>query len=139
MNKSSTATASRSCSPTPPAAATTSPPWSCGTVSTPASRTGSATARTAGCGTQCQDLHTNRAWVELALTAANLTIWAQALCFTGNLRRLEPKRLRYRVLHVVGRLVTTGRRQILRLDMNWPWATDLAAAFNRLRTAPWPG
>ena len=87
----------------------------------------------------CQDLHTKRAWVELALAAADLTTWAQALCFTGALRRLEPKRLRYRVLHVAGRLVHSGRRQILRLERNWPWATDLAAAFNRLRTAPWPG
>jgi len=87
----------------------------------------------------CQNLHANRAWVELALAAADLTTWAQALCFTGTLRRLEPKRLRYRVLHVAGRLITTGRRQILRLDRNWPWATDLAAAFNRLRTTPWPG
>jgi len=87
----------------------------------------------------CQDLHANRAWVELALAAADLTTWAQALCFTGTLRRLEPKRLRYRVLHVAGRLVRTGRRLILRLDQDWPWATDLAAAFNRLRAAPWPG
>lgn len=85
------------------------------------------------------DLHANTAWVELVLTTADLTTWAQALCFTGTRRRLEPKRLRYRGLHVAGRLVHTERRQILRLDQNWPWATDLAAAFNRLRTAPWPG
>jgi hypothetical protein len=87
----------------------------------------------------CQDLHANAAWVELALAAADLTTWAQALCFTGDLRRLEPKRFRYRALHVAGKLVRTGRRLILRLDKDWPWATDLAAAFNRLRAAPWPG
>lgn len=87
----------------------------------------------------CQDLHTNSAWVELAMTAADLTTWAQALCFTGALRKLEPKRLRYRALHVAGRLIRTGRRLILRLDQDWPWATDLAQAFNRLRAAPWPG
>jgi len=87
----------------------------------------------------CQDLHTNAAWVELALAAADLTTWAQALCFTGALRKLEPKRLRYRALHVAGRLVRTGHRLILRLDQDWPWATDLAQAFNRLRAAPWPG
>ncbi len=87
----------------------------------------------------CQDLHTNTAWVELALAAADLTTWTQALCFTGTLRRLEPKRFRYRALHVAGKLVRTGRRLILRLDKDWPWATDLAAAFNRLRAAPWPG
>lgn len=86
----------------------------------------------------CQDFHTNSAWVELALAAADLSSWAQALCFTGELRRVEPKRLRYRVLHVAGRLVRTGHRLILRLDMNWPWAHDLARAFTRLRAAPWP-
>lgn len=52
---------------------------------------------------------------------------------------MEPKRLRYRALHLAGRLVRTGRRLILRLDQDWPWATDLAQAFNRLRAAPWPG
>lgn len=86
----------------------------------------------------CQELHTNAAWVELALAAADLTTWAQALCFTGTLRKLEPKRLRYRALHVAGRLVRIGRRIILRLDQNWPWANHLATAFNRLRAAPWP-
>ena len=86
----------------------------------------------------CQDFHPNSAWVELAMAAADLSTWAQALCFTGELRRVEPKRLRYRVLHVAGRLVRTGRRLILRLDLNWPWAKDLARAFAQLRAAPWP-
>ena len=66
----------------------------------------------------CQDLHANAAWVELALAAADLTTWAWALCFTGALRKLEPKRLRYRVLHVAGRLVRTGPRPIPRLDQD---------------------
>ncbi len=86
----------------------------------------------------CQDFHANAAWLELALTAADLTTWAQALCFTGALARVEPKRLRYRVLHVAGRLAHTGRRLVLRLDRHWPWAGELAAAFTRLRAAPWP-
>ena len=70
----------------------------------------------------CQDFHTNSAWVELAMAAADLSTWAQELCFTGQLRRVEPKRLRYRVPHVAGRLVSTGRRIILCPHMNWPWA-----------------
>jgi len=87
----------------------------------------------------CQDLHTNSAWVELAMTAADLTTWAQALCFTGALRKVEPKRLRYRALHVAGRLVRTGRRLILRLEQDWPGPPTSPGAFNRLRAAPWPG
>lgn len=70
----------------------------------------------------CQVFHTNSAWVELAMAAADLSTWAQELCFTGQLRRVEPKRLRCRVPHVDGRLVSTGRRLILHPDMNWPWA-----------------
>ncbi len=39
----------------------------------------------------CKDWHTNAAWLELTLAAADLTTCAQALCFTGALRKLEPK------------------------------------------------
>lgn len=68
----------------------------------------------------CQDWHANAAWLELALTANDLSVWAQALCFTGQLRRVEPKRFRYRVLHLAARLSTTSRHVILRLDQHWP-------------------
>ena len=47
-----------------------------------------------------------------------------------------PKRLRYQLLHVAGRLVHSGRRSTLRLDARWPWAADLAVAFTRLRSLP---
>jgi hypothetical protein len=47
-----------------------------------------------------------------------------------------PKRLRYQVFHVVGRLVRSGRRTTLRLDARWPWAAQLAAAFTSLRSLP---
>jgi len=45
---------------------------------------------------------------------------------------------RYRILSMAARLIRTGRRWQLRLDKDWPWATHLAAAFARLRAAPWP-
>ncbi len=51
----------------------------------------------------------------------------------GELARAEPKRLRYRLLHVAARLAFHGRRAKLRLQATWPWAHDLAAAFARLR------
>jgi hypothetical protein len=47
-----------------------------------------------------------------------------------------PKRLRYQVLHVAGRLVRSGRRTTLRLDARWPRAAELAMAFRRLRSLP---
>ncbi len=87
----------------------------------------------------CRGFAANQAWLELALTAADLLTWTQALALTGELARAEPAALRYRLLHVAARLVRTGRTWRLRIDRDWPWATALAQAFARLRAAPWPG
>jgi len=86
----------------------------------------------------CKGYEQNRVWLELSLTAADLLTWAQALCFDDDLARCEPAAFRYRVCHVAARLVRTGRSWRLRLDQDWPWATQLATAFERLRAAPWP-
>ena len=50
-------------------------------------------------------------------------------------RALRAKRLRYRLLHTAapGDQRTSAR---LRLQANWPWAQELAAAFARLRAHP---
>ncbi len=80
----------------------------------------------------------NACWLELALTAADLLTWTQALCFTGTLARTEPATFRYQILHTAGLLVRTARGRRLRLDTDWPWAHQLATAFDRLRAAPWP-
>lgn len=74
----------------------------------------------------------NAAWLLVVLVALDLLAWAQGLCFEGDLARAEPKRLRYCAWHIAGRLVRTGRRVILRLDAAWPWAPELARAFERL-------
>jgi len=37
-------------------------------------------------------------------------------------RSWEPKRLRLRLLSLAGRIITTGRRHILRLSRRWPWS-----------------
>jgi hypothetical protein len=86
----------------------------------------------------CHAFAANACWLELALTAADLLCWSQALCFTGTLARIEPATFRYQILHVAGLLVRTARGRHLKLDKDWPWVTDLAAAFGRLRAAPWP-
>ena len=65
--------------------------------------------------------------------AADLQAWAQGLCLEGDLATAEPKRLRYCAWHAAGRLVSSGRQLILRLDASWPWASELEAAFGRLR------
>ena len=62
----------------------------------------------------------------------------QRLLLTGELADAEPKRLRYRLLHVAGRLSFHARSARLRLQASWPWAADLAAAFERLSALPPP-
>jgi len=79
-----------------------------------------------------QRFSSNAAWMFVVLLAQDLLVWAQRLCLDGELANAEPKRLRYCVLHVAGRLARTGRRSLLRLDSTWPWAKALARAFERL-------
>lgn len=86
-----------------------------------------------------RDFAPNAAWLELVLVAQDLTSWAQALLLDGDLARCEPKRLRYRLLHVAGRITRSGRRTRLHLPEGWPWAGALVAAFSRLRALPAPG
>jgi hypothetical protein len=76
----------------------------------------------------------NEVWLEIVMLAHDLIIWTQALLLTGDLAKAEPKRLRYRLLHVAGRLAFHGRRAKLHLQDTWPWATELVAAFNKLKT-----
>jgi hypothetical protein len=75
-------------------------------------------------------------WPELVLVASDLVCWAQTLLLDGELAVAEPKALRYRLLHVAARVVRHARRIIVRLQASWPWATELAAAFTRLRALP---
>lgn len=77
----------------------------------------------------------NEAWVAVSLIAGSLLAWSQMTCFDGALAKAEPKTMRYRVLHVAAVLVHRGRDLVLRLDETWPWASELATAFTRLRAA----
>jgi hypothetical protein len=81
----------------------------------------------------------NEVWLEIVMLAHDLIVWTQALLLTGELRKAEPKRLRYRLLHVAGRLAFSGRRAKLHLQRTWPWATELAAAFEKLKALPAAG
>lgn len=80
----------------------------------------------------------NQAWLQLALTGIDLLAWTQMLLLDGELAAAEPKKLRYRLLHVAARLAHGGRRIRLRIAENWPWATELAAAFTALAALPRP-
>src|SRR5438552_8736151 len=51
----------------------------------------------------------NQAWLELALTGIDLIAWTIILLLQGELASAEPKKLRYRLLHVTARIVRSGR------------------------------
>jgi hypothetical protein len=80
----------------------------------------------------------NQAWLELALTGIDLLAWTRVLLLDGEHALAEPKKLRYRLLHVPARLVTTARRTYLRIAQRWPWAHELANAFAYLTALPRP-
>jgi len=78
----------------------------------------------------------NQAWLEAALVAHDLTAFTQQLLFDGEHAVCEPKRLRYRLLHVAGKLARHARRLTLHLPADWPWAAAIAQAFKRLAALP---
>jgi hypothetical protein len=78
----------------------------------------------------------NAAWLELALLAHDITVWTQQLCLDGAHAISEPKRLRYRILHVAGRLTRHARRITLHLPADWPWKAAITRAFQRLDALP---
>lgn len=85
-----------------------------------------------------RDFQMNQVWLTLVLIAHDVIRWTQTLLLTGELAKAEPKRLRYRLLHVAARLAFHGRRARLRIQHTWPWAAELAAAFAKLKTLPAP-
>ena len=78
----------------------------------------------------------NAAWLELALAAHDVMVWTQLLTLEGEHRICEPKRLRYRILHVAGQLTRHARRTTLHLPADWPWAGAILRAFQRLQALP---
>jgi len=74
----------------------------------------------------------NAAWLELALLAHDITVFTQLLTLDGEHRICEPKRLRYRILHVAGQITRHARRTTLHLPADWPWAAAIQRAFTRL-------
>lgn len=76
----------------------------------------------------------NTAWLELVLLGCDLLCWAKRLLLPGtDLAPCEPKRLRYRLLHLAGRVSRHARGVRLRLPAGWPWKDAAALAFKRLK------
>lgn len=72
--------------------------------------------------------------------ACEITAWTQTLALTGHpARRWEPKRLRFRLFSIAGRLARSGRRTVLHLAEHAPWAPLLLQALTALRALTAPG
>jgi hypothetical protein len=83
-----------------------------------------------------KDFQMNEVWMEIVMLAHDLIVWTQGLLLEGELGKAEPKRLRYRLLHIAGRLAFSGRRAKLHLQQGWSWASALVSAFKKLRALP---
>jgi hypothetical protein len=70
------------------------------------------------------------------MLAHDIAIYTQELTLDGEHKVCEPKRLRYRILHVAGKLTRHARRVTLHLPADRPWAVAIMRAFKRLAALP---
>jgi hypothetical protein len=82
------------------------------------------------------DYAKNRIWMEVVALAADLLTWTQTLAWSAHepARRWEPKRLRFRILAVAGRIIHGQRRKRLRLPRDWPWNRLIDNAWATIHT-----
>ena len=81
----------------------------------------------------------NVAWTQIVALAANLLACFRHLALpAGELRDAAPKLLRYRLLHLPGRLTRGQRKRWLHLRADWPWTTDLISAWRAVKALPAP-
>jgi len=78
------------------------------------------------------DFAANQAWLQTVLWAADLVAWFQLLCLVGPLSRARPKRLRWTLWHAPARIITTARRDVVRILDGWPTAGDIIAAYRAI-------
>lgn len=71
-----------------------------------------------------RDFEHDRVWLAVTRIAHDRLVWTQPLLLSGELARAEPKRLRYRVLHVAARLAFHARDATPRIHAAWPWAHE---------------
>lgn len=74
----------------------------------------------------------NQAWLQTVCWSADLVTWFQLLCLDGPLARARPKRLRWTLWHAPARIITTARRDVVRILDGWPTAGDIIAAYRAI-------
>lgn len=85
-----------------------------------------------------KDWTVNRGWVLTCNIAADLTAWTRLLGLHDqpDLAHAEPDTLRYRLLHLPGKLATHARRRVLSIPETWPWADAFTLCWQRLTLLP---
>ncbi len=84
------------------------------------------------------DTAQNQIWLEIVQLALDLLAWMPMLAQTGEIRRREPRRLRFLLLSAAAQIVTTARRRYLRFAGHWPWTDVITDALARLEALPNP-
>ncbi len=74
----------------------------------------------------------NQAWLQTVMWASDLVGWFQMLCLTGGLAVAKAKRLRWTFWHAPARIITTARRDVVRILDGWPTAGDILAAYTNI-------
>jgi hypothetical protein len=74
----------------------------------------------------------NQAWLQTVMWATDLASWFQLLCLDGPLAKAKPRRLRWTLWHAPARIITTARRDVVRILDGWPTAGDIVAAYRAI-------
>lgn len=74
----------------------------------------------------------NQAWLQVVCWAGDLVRWFQLLCLSGPLAKALPKRLRWSIWHTPARIISTARRDVIRILDGWPTAKELLGAYQQI-------
>jgi hypothetical protein len=80
----------------------------------------------------CGRFGANAAWWRLNVIAHNLLSFLQTLALPPALADARPKSLRFRLLHIAGRVTRSAHRLVVHLSARHPFATALVAARAKL-------
>ncbi len=83
----------------------------------------------------CKRFGANAAWWQIVVLTANLITALKLIALPAEWRPMRPKRLRFLLLHLFGRLVTHGRRLLLRLARDHPSTSVFIEARRKLALA----
>lgn len=81
----------------------------------------------------CDSFHANWAYLLIGILAYNLAVWMKAYVLPESYRGVTLKTLRYRLIHVAGQVIESGRRVWLGLKRGYTYLKDFREALRRLR------